>query len=350
MLIQMPGDLFVEASMTNDRTLAFEAAVPIGRRPRTDESASVAYTRATRVRRLQWRACLPAEVVDGGSKADDSGDSRRACLEFLRNPLIRRFFERYILDHIPAALLGRHLFQQAALPYSTPIPVGPKILWPENVKKSQSMRLTSIGMWGVDCAPSTKTGTPCAWAIAIICSTGLTVPKALETCVTATNLVRGPRRAANCSRINSPASLIGATRTCARLLCQHLPGYDVRVMFHRSQEDFISSADMSAPIGLRHQIDGFGGPADKDDFLRVRGADELPHFFSPAFVQIGRVFARRGRPGGCSSCPGCKIRGGVDYALWFLRRGGVVEPDERIPVDMLLSGGKVPPMDRFQDR
>ena len=104
---------------------------------------------------------------------------------------------------------------------------------------------------------------------------------------------------------------------------------------------------MSAPIGLGHQIDGLRGAANEDDFLRIGGADELAHFLAPAFVEIGRT-SSQGMRGSMNVrvVMAVKARGGIDDALWFLRRGGVVEPNERIPIDMLPKNRKVSP-DRF---
>ena len=46
--------------------------------------------------------------------------------------------------------------------------------------------------------------------------------------------------------------------------------------------------------------------------------------------------------GGCSSCRGRRNRdSGVDHALRFLGRGGVVEPDQRLAVHLLVQDGKI---------
>ena len=68
-------------------------------------------------------------------------------------------------------------------------------------------------------AGSTSTTAPTACASGMSCSTGLTVPSAFETCVTLTILVRSLSSLANSSRINSPRSLIGATRMTAPVCC-----------------------------------------------------------------------------------------------------------------------------------
>ena len=81
-------------------------------------------------------------------------------------------------------------------PTSTPMPVGPSILWPVNAKKSQPMAGTSTGMWGTLCEPSTTTSAPCSWARRVISATGLSVPSTLLTCTTPTMRVRSDSRLA----------------------------------------------------------------------------------------------------------------------------------------------------------
>ncbi len=58
----------------------------------------------------------------------------------------------------------------------------------------------------------------------------------------------------------------------AFFVAKHLPGNDVGVVLHRGDEHFIAAADVLAPIGLRHKVDGLGGAAHKDDL-----AARCPH-------------------------------------------------------------------------
>ena len=76
-------------------------------------------------------------------------------------------------------------------PYSTPIPVGPSILWPDRAKKSQSKSITSTGMWGALWAASTNTVAPIFLAFAVSSLTGFMVPTPLDICTIASSLVRG---------------------------------------------------------------------------------------------------------------------------------------------------------------
>ena len=75
----------------------------------------------------------------------------------------------------------------AAWAQSTPIPVGPIILWPEKAMKSAPSAVTSTGAWGTSWAPSTRTSAPALWAAAAISATGLMVPKTLDMADTPTN-------------------------------------------------------------------------------------------------------------------------------------------------------------------
>ena len=102
-------------------------------------------------------------------------------------------------------------------PQTTPMPVGPKTLWPENTKKSAPMACTSTAMCETDCAPSTSALAPAWWASSTICCTGTTVPSALETWVTETILVRGFSSLRYSSMSTWPESSTGITRIFAPL-------------------------------------------------------------------------------------------------------------------------------------
>ena len=79
-------------------------------------------------------------------------------------------------------------------------------------------------MWGMLCAPSTSTGTPWAWAVAIICFTGLTVPSTLLTWAMLTSFVRGENSFSYSSVSRLPWSSMGMTRStmsrCMACSCQ----------------------------------------------------------------------------------------------------------------------------------
>src|ERR1035441_4660719 len=151
----------------------------------------------------------------------------------------------------------------------------------------------------------------------MISRTGLMVPKALETWVTATIRVRGLSSFSYSSMRSSPRSFMRMTRSLAPFsshnICQgtilewcsiaemtisspaftflrpqelltrfmpsvvprtkissrseHLPGDDIGVVLHRRNDDLVARLHVLASPGTADQIYAFGGAADKDQFL-----------------------------------------------------------------------------------
>ena len=74
---------------------------------------------------------------------------------------------------------------------------------------------------------------------------------------------------------------------CASLLRQQLPRYDVGVVFQFGQQDFIAGLDLRPAPALRHQIDGFGCTARKNDFIRTGSIQKACDRGSGVFKRIG---------------------------------------------------------------
>ena len=101
------------------------------------------------------------------------------------------------------------------------------------------------------------------------------MPSAFETCATATIFVRGPSSFSNSSSSSSPRVVDRRdAQPRALFFAQHLPGHDVGVVLHGGDEHFVARADVRAAVGLRHEVDGFGGAAHEDDLARVGGVAE----------------------------------------------------------------------------
>ena len=79
-------------------------------------------------------------------------------------------------------------------PHSTPIPVGPSILWALKARKSQPSRPTSVGRWGTDWAPSASTSAPARWAASAMRAKGVIVPSTFDMVVQATSFTPSRRR------------------------------------------------------------------------------------------------------------------------------------------------------------
>src|SRR5882672_7122370 len=63
-------------------------------------------------------------------------------------------------------------------------------------------------------------------------------------------------------------------------------------MLHGGDEHFVAGMNVSAAVGLRHEVDGFRGAANKDDFARIGGAEERLHLSARPFVLFRRMFGK----------------------------------------------------------
>src|SRR5690606_3341686 len=72
------------------------------------------------------------------------------------------------------------------------------------------------------------------------------------------------------------------------LLAQHLPRHDIRVMFHRGDDDFIAFMDKSFAITLRYHIYPFGSPFGNDYLMFMLRMDKLLDFAPRDFKCIRR--------------------------------------------------------------
>lgn len=128
----------------------------------------------------------------------------------------------------------------------------------------------------------------------------------------------------------------------ASLLGNHLPWDDIGVMFEHGNEDLVTGLQEFVAEGVSDEVDGFGGTADEDNFLAGGSAEEVANFIAGLFVGIGGS-------GGEGMGGAMDIRivlrvvaaDGIDDGLGFLGRGGIVEPDQGLPVDQLMENGEI---------
>src|SRR5262249_39638098 len=55
------------------------------------------------------------QILNCCPESDHAGNVRCACLELIWNSVVQGFFERDGADHVPAALVWRHRFEQSPL-------------------------------------------------------------------------------------------------------------------------------------------------------------------------------------------------------------------------------------------
>ena len=180
----------------------------------------------------------------------------------------------------------------ARLPYSTPMPVGPNILWPENAKKSQSSARTSTRMCGTACAPSTSTS---AGAVRLGDELGDGVHGAER--------VRDVRerddlrpRAKQRPNVGIELTVVVDRRHAqpgAGLLADHLPRHDVGVVLEPGDQDFVAGVQRCRPSVAATRLMHSVVPRVNTISSRAARIDEVPNLLARAFERGGGALAQR---------------------------------------------------------
>ena len=114
-----------------------------------------------------------------------------------------------------------------------------------------------------------------------------------------------------------------------------LPGHDVGVMLHHRDDDLI--ARLHHRLGERggHEVESLGGAAREDDFRRRAGVDEAAHRLAGSLMELGSLYAEV-VDAAVHIGVGVEVlvAHGVEHTHRLLRRGGVVEINERLAVHL----------------
>ena len=123
-----------------------------------------------------------------------------------------------------------------------------------------------------------------------------------------------------------------------------LPRHDVGVMLEMRDDDLVARTHVLQAERVRHEVDGLGGAAHEHDLLRRRRIDEARHLVAGSLVGIRRTgsqLVRRTVDVGVFVL--IEVRQAIDDRFRLLRRGRVVEPDQRPAVHGLRQDRKIPP-------
>jgi hypothetical protein len=124
---------------------------------------------------------------------------------------------------------------------------------------------------------------------------------------------------------------------------EQLPGHDVRVVLERRQDDLVARADVRPPPALRDEVDRLGRAAHEDDLVRARRSEEARDGGASLLVALGRAAGHRvGAAVHVGVVRRVELAHRLDDLLGLLRRGRVVEPDQRAPVDLAMQDREVP--------
>jgi hypothetical protein len=125
-------------------------------------------------------------------------------------------------------------------------------------------------------------------------------------------------------------------------LAQEMPRHHVGMMLHDREHDLVAGLDAFAPEGVGDEVDGLGGVAGEDDFFLAGGIEEGAHLLARVLIGLGRGVGEV-----MQSAMHIGVFGGVgageplQHRVRLLRRGGVVEIDERLAVHLHGEDGKI---------
>src|SRR3990167_2601446 len=120
----------------------------------------------------------------------------------------------------------------------------------------------------------------------------------------------------------------------AGLFAQDLPGDDIGMMLHGGDDDFIPGLQGTPPERLGNQIDRLGSTTDKYDFLVGAGVEKVPDLLPSRFVCGRGLRAERMHTAmDIRIVVAVIVIDGFDNLDGLLRRGGVIQIDQRLAMD-----------------
>lgn len=114
------------------------------------------------------------------------------------------------------------------------------------------------------------------------------------------------------------------------------------MMLHPGNDNLIIFLNVASTPTLRHQVNAFGCPAHKDNLARCSGIEKAARLFAGRLVSIGR--ARRQLVRSTMYVEVfvfIKVTQAVNDRLRLLPSRAVIEPDQRMPIDLLLQNRKI---------
>ena len=163
--------------------------------------------------------------------------------------------------------------------------------------------------------------------------------------VTATSLVRGVNSFSNSSMRRWPSSSTGAhLMTAPWRSRREMPRHDIGVVLHDREHDLVPGFDALASERVGDEIDGLGGVAGKDDLFLAGGIEEGGDFVARILVGLGRLVGEIMQAAmHIGILRGVNLVQTIEHGARLLRRGGVVEIDKRLAVNLHRQDRKIRP-------
>ena len=128
----------------------------------------------------------------------------------------------------------------------------------------------------------------------------------------------------------------------ALAFAMEMPGHDIGMMLHDRQDDLVVLAYMVEPEGRGDEIDRLRRGTREHDLVCRRRIEETPHAFARAFESFRRGIGEIMQP---AMHVGIFVFVGVAHTIEhltrLLRRGCIVEIDERLAVRLLVQDREI---------
>ena len=127
----------------------------------------------------------------------------------------------------------------------------------------------------------------------------------------------------------------------ALFFTEDLPRHDIRVMLHARDQNFIARTHLSAAVGLRDEVNRFGGASHENDFFGRRGIQEGLHRAARGFMLPRGKFGEEMHAAvDVGVFVFVIVAEGVDHHLRLLRGSRVVQIHERLAANSSAAGSE----------
>jgi hypothetical protein len=128
----------------------------------------------------------------------------------------------------------------------------------------------------------------------------------------------------------------------AGFLREQLPRHEVAVMLHFREQNHVAGLEIFCSPRTRDEIDAFGRAAHEDDFVGAFGVDEFRGARARGFKGVrGAIAQLVDAAMDIGVVVFVIMHERVNHRARFLRRGGVVEINQRLAVDFLIENRKI---------
>ena len=287
-----------------------------------------------------------AHVLERCLQPEAADEVRRPGLKLIGQVGVRGVVKGDVVDHLPAALIGRYPLQPLPLAVEDAdagraVDLVPAESEEVAVPRLHVYRPMGDGLSGIDEAGDTV-------SVSYVDDLAHRIDGAEDVGEGGDSHHFRPRGEELLVRLHIELSLI-ANRDHAELGALELPGDDIGVVLHRGDDHFVTRLHKCSAVGVRHGIDAVGGASREDHLRSLPGVDKTGSGLPCRLVRLRRhaaevVDATMDIRIGVEVA----LRKPIDDALRTLCRGSVVEVGQRyLLIYGVPQGGEVLPQSLY---